>query len=58
MDDAKEHPPLVQTGGGLRRKERKTEFLPYPSCITAVNWATAVPLPLKPRSNATANIFD
>ena len=29
--------PLGQTGGGLRRKHRKTEFLPYPSCMIAVN---------------------
>jgi len=29
--------PLRQTGGGLRRKHQKTEFLPYPSCMIAVN---------------------
>jgi hypothetical protein len=29
--------PLRQTGGGLRRKHQKIEFLPYPNCMIAVN---------------------
>jgi hypothetical protein len=56
MDDAKEHPPLGQTGGGLRRKDQKTELLLYPSRMIAVN--TALPARATRRLKATANGFD
>jgi hypothetical protein len=46
--------PPGQTGGGLRRKDQKTELLPYPSHMIAVNTV----FPARWTRRFTATVFD